>query len=80
MKRRGRKMEPSRVQIPSPSPTRKEGKMERKKIKCVDCGKDFPFEVGEIQFYKSKGLIEPKRCKACRALRKSTIASEVKND
>ncbi len=59
--------------------------MEGKIIQCVDCGKDFLFEAGEIAFYKSKGLIEPKRCKACRTLRKSTIAnspiaSEVAND
>ncbi len=53
--------------------------MEGKNIRCIDCGEDFPFEAGETQFYKSKGLIEPKRCKACRVLRKSTIASEVKN-
>jgi len=54
--------------------------MEGKIIRCVDCGENFIFEVGEIQFYKNKGLIEPKRCKACRALRKSTIVSEVKHD
>ena len=60
--------------------SRKEGKMERKIIRCVDCGKDFPFEAGEIQFYKNKGLIEPKRCKTCRDFRKGTIASEVKHD
>lgn len=54
--------------------------MEGKTIKCMDCGGDFPFEAGEVQFYQSKGLIEPKRCKACRTLRKSTIVSEVKHD
>ena len=41
---------------------------------CVDCRKMFTFERGEIEFFKSKGLAwPPKRCPACRKLRKLTI-------
>jgi Probable zinc-ribbon domain len=41
---------------------------------CVDCRKTFVFEAGEVQFFRSKGLAwPPKRCPACRKLRKATI-------
>ena len=33
---------------------------------CKDCGKEFELSSGEIQFYKSKNLTLPKRCKDCR--------------
>lgn len=36
-----------------------------KKI-CKDCGKEFELSYGEIQFYNSKNLELPKRCKECR--------------
>ena len=36
------------------------------KRKCKDCGKEFELSYGEIQFYKSKNLELPKRCKECR--------------
>ena len=40
-------------------------------IKCVDCGEDFLFTVGEQTFYASKGLGNaPTRCKKCREARK----------
>ncbi|WP_247747100.1 zinc-ribbon domain-containing protein [Alkalihalobacillus sp. BA299] len=35
-------------------------------LKCWECGKRFPFTIGEQQFYKQKGFTDPKRCKACR--------------
>jgi hypothetical protein len=34
-------------------------------LKCIDCGADF-FTEGERDFYLSKGLHMPKRCRACR--------------
>lgn len=40
---------------------------------CIDCKKMFTFERGEISFFRSKGLAFPKRCPACRKLRKTTI-------
>ncbi|MBM3231590.1 zinc-ribbon domain containing protein [Candidatus Peregrinibacteria bacterium] len=40
-------------------------------ISCRDCGASFTFTEGEQEFYNSKGLSAPQRCKACRAARKS---------
>jgi CxxC-x17-CxxC domain-containing protein len=40
-------------------------------IKCVDCGEDFIFTVGEQEFYRDHGLTHaPTRCKRCRENRK----------
>ena len=40
-------------------------------IKCVDCGEEFTFTVGEQEFYRSHGLTNaPTRCKRCRENRK----------
>src|SRR5260370_370320 len=45
--------------------------LEDKTIKCVDCGADFIFTVGEQEFYREKGLTHfPTRCKSCREARK----------
>ncbi len=41
-------------------------------IKCKNCGKQFTLSNGEIEFYKSKNLNIPKRCKDCRQANKST--------
>ena len=46
--------------------------MERK---CVDCGKLFHLSDGEINFFKSKGMELPKRCKECREARNPKKAS-----
>lgn len=37
---------------------------------CVQCGKEFIISKSEIEFYKSKNLKFPKRCKDCRATNK----------
>lgn len=40
-------------------------------IKCVDCGEEFTFSVGEQEFYRDHGLTNvPTRCKRCRENRK----------
>jgi len=44
-----------------------------KTLRCCDCGESFIFSAGEQAFYYSKGLSQPKRCQACRELRKRTI-------
>ena len=45
--------------------------VEDQRIKCVDCGEEFLFTVGEQTFYREKGLTHaPTRCKRCRELRK----------
>lgn len=46
-------------------------------IKCVECGDEFIFEVGEQEYYKKNNLFIPKRCPACRrAKRLSKEATE----
>jgi len=40
--------------------------MQDKKIKCIDCNKDFIFSAGEQEFFEEKGYSEPIRCKDCR--------------
>ncbi len=42
------------------------------KCTCKDCGQNFELTDGEIQFYKSKKLSLPKRCKECRGKKKGT--------
>jgi hypothetical protein len=42
-------------------------------LTCIDCGRPFVFTAGEGKFFAGKGLRTPRRCKECRALRKSTI-------
>lgn len=39
-------------------------------LKCRDCGNLFVLTTGEQQFFRRKGLTMPKRCKACRAVRR----------
>lgn len=38
-------------------------------LRCIECGAEF-FTEGERDFYNSKGLNMPKRCKACRSKKK----------
>src|SRR5262252_8975478 len=46
--------------------------LEDKTIKCVDCGQDFLFTVGEQEFYRDHGLTHaPTRCRNCRENRKT---------
>lgn len=41
-----------------------------KNIECKDCGKTFILSKSEQDFYKKKGLYEPKRCQSCREAKK----------
>lgn len=43
---------------------------------CSDCRRYFNLTDGEISFYKQKGLFLPKRCKKCRAIKKSKQANQ----
>ena len=46
---------------------------------CSDCGNEFPFTVGEQEFYAEKGFNnEPKRCKICRDSRKTRQTTQRK--
>ena len=38
----------------------------KERIICSDCGEEFGFTFGEAEFYESKGLSTPRRCKPCR--------------
>src|SRR4051812_11940 len=42
-------------------------------LTCIDCNKPFVFDVGEQQFFKSKGFSDPKRCPDCRKKIKSQM-------
>jgi len=44
-------------------------------LKCIDCGDDF-FTEGERDFYLSKDLHMPKRCKPCRGKKKARFKQE----
>lgn len=41
---------------------------------CEDCGESFIFSDGEQDFYASKHLRSPRRCKGCRGNRKDDRA------
>jgi len=45
--------------------------MADQQITCRDCGAPFTFTDGEQEFYASKNLSAPQRCKACRAARQN---------
>lgn len=41
-------------------------------LACAECGNQFVFTAGEQEFYQLKGFQnEPKRCPACRTLRRA---------
>ena len=43
-----------------------------KTLVCVDCGAEFTFTVGEQEFFQERGFgNEPKRCRSCRAIRRT---------
>lgn len=45
-------------------------------IRCIDCGKDFIWSVGEQTFFRDKGLTNPpKRCKDCKKAKNERIAA-----
>jgi len=46
-----------------------------KVLTCLDCGSEFTFTPGEQRYFWAKGLLEPKRCKPCRMLRKKSLVS-----
>ena len=51
-----------------------------KKLVCIQCGQEFLFTVDEQEFYARKGLsYDPKRCKACRQLKKANQSRGNKN-
>lgn len=47
---------------------------------CKQCGKEFILTKSEIDFYKSKNLSLPKRCKECRESNKKANPKKPEND
>lgn len=45
--------------------------MADQQLQCRDCGGSFTFTDGEQEFYNSRGLSAPQRCKDCRQKRKN---------
>ena len=41
-------------------------------LSCSDCGTEFVFTASEQQFYADRQFSEPRRCAACRAVRKAS--------
>lgn len=41
----------------------------RKVIICTDCGTIFDMDYNEIEWYRDRGFVLPKRCSNCRAQR-----------
>ncbi|HEX6127705.1 MAG TPA: CxxC-x17-CxxC domain-containing protein [Candidatus Limnocylindria bacterium] len=43
-----------------------------KTLTCADCNQEFAFSASEQQFYADRQFSEPRRCPACRAVRKAS--------
>lgn len=43
-----------------------------KTLTCADCNQEFSFSASEQQFYADRQFSEPRRCPACRAVRKAS--------
>jgi CxxC-x17-CxxC domain-containing protein len=41
-----------------------------KTLVCSDCGREFVFTADDQEFFASRGYLEPKRCRSCRANRR----------
>lgn len=54
--------------------------MPDQEITCRDCGATFTFTEGEQEFYTSKGLQAPQRCKDCRSARKAERGNREMHD
>ena len=50
--------------------------LQDKTIVCVDCGRPFVWRIEEQEFYLSKLLSPPKRCKNCLAIRKAKLVPD----
>lgn len=50
--------------------------MSNEVIVCRDCQTEFEFSASEADFFASRGLTKPKRCKACRQQRRAQAAPE----
>ncbi|MFC1955021.1 zinc-ribbon domain containing protein [Chloroflexota bacterium] len=51
-----------------------------KQLTCKICGDSFTFTTGEQEFYKDRGLAEPRRCPVCRRVKREEPRSERTKD
>jgi len=42
-------------------------------LTCADCSQEFVFTASEQQFYSDRGFSDPRRCRSCRAARKTQM-------
>jgi len=54
--------------------------MADQQLTCRDCGAQFTFTDGEQQFYATKNLSAPQRCKTCRDSRKADRGNREMHD
>jgi len=47
-----------------------------KTLRCIGCGAEFIFSIGEQRYFASKGLSTPKRCPECRQRRKRNLVPD----
>lgn len=45
-------------------------------LKCADCKDEFTFTEKDQKFFAEKGYQAPKRCKACRIMKKAARAAD----
>ena len=45
-------------------------------IYCKDCGARFSLTEGEKKFFISRGISTPRRCRKCRAAKRTVLSSQ----
>jgi len=43
-------------------------------VRCVECGEHFTITANDAEWFHSRGMFVPKRCRPCRNLRKGKAA------
>lgn len=51
-----------------------------KTLMCVECGREFLFSADDQEFFASRGYLEPKRCRSCRADRRAGNGAQPRPD
>lgn len=51
-----------------------------KMLTCVECGREFLFSADDQEFFATRGYLEPKRCRGCRANRRSEGGAQPRPD
>lgn len=48
---------------------------QNQRLVCIRCDQPYVFTVGEQVFYSARNLAPPRRCPACRGLRRAEMAT-----